>query len=162
MSKTRKILGLDPGTAIVGYGLIEKSGADINPLKFGCIRTESKDSDAERLMIIYQSLSDILEKEKPDEVAIEQLFYFKNQKTVIKVSEARGVLVVCAKNHKIPVFEYTPLQVKQALTGYGRAEKKQMQEMVKVVCKLKTCPKPDDAADALAIAITHAQTKLLR
>lgn len=155
-----KILGIDPGTAIMGYGIIEKVGNAVKPLKYGCVRTQANLNQPDRLHFIYKSLSDIIEKEKPDQVAIESLFFFKNQKTVIPVAEARGVATVCAKNHDIPVFEYTPLQIKQALTGYGRAEKAQMQEMVRVICKLKECPKPDDAADALAVAITHAQTNI--
>lgn len=157
-SKTIKILGIDPGTGIMGYGIIEKTGASIKPVKYGCIRTKVNLNQPDRLHFIYKSLSDIIEKEKPDQVAIESLFFFKNQKTVISVAEARGVAIICAKNYGISVFEYTPLQIKQALTGYGRAEKQQIQEMVKVTCKLKECPKPDDAADALAVAICHAQT----
>lgn len=154
----RRILGIDPGTGIMGWGLIEQSGSLIRPLKYGCIRTKANSDRGERLLHIFDSLSDIIEKNKPDEVSIEELFFFKNQTTVISVAEARGVAIVVAKKFELPVFEYTPLQVKQAVTGYGRAEKKQMQEMVRVICKLKVCPKPDDAADALAIAICHAQT----
>jgi crossover junction endodeoxyribonuclease RuvC len=103
-------------------------------------------------------LCDIIKKEEPDCLAIEELFFFKNQKTVMSVAQARGVAIVCAKKSGLPVAEYTPLQVKQALAGYGRADKAQMQEMVRITCKLKKCPKPDDAADALAIAICHSQT----
>jgi len=155
---TIKILGIDPGTAILGWGLIEKSGANILPQKYGCIRTPAKQDLPARLFHIYSSLCDIIEKEKPDCMAIEELFFFKNQKTVMSVAQARGVAIICAMKHGLLVAEYTPLQVKQAITGYGRADKAQMQEMVRITCKLKTCPKPDDAADALAIAITHAQT----
>ncbi|MFA7243828.1 MAG: crossover junction endodeoxyribonuclease RuvC [Patescibacteria group bacterium] len=155
-----KILGIDPGTGIMGYGVIEKASGGIRPVKYGCIRTRANLNQPDRLNFIYKSLSDIIEKEKPDQVAIESLFFFKNQKTVISVAEARGVAIVCAKGANLPVYEYTPLQVKQALTGYGRAEKSQIQEMVKIICKLKSCPKPDDAADALAVAITHAQTNI--
>ena len=158
-----RILGIDPGTAILGWGLIEKSGNDIVPLKYGCIRSAAHTSLPERLFRIYTSLCDIIEREKPDCMAIEELFFFKNQKTVMSVAQARGAAIVCAMKNGLSVFEYTPLQVKQAITGYGRAEKTQMQEMVRLTCKLKECPKPDDAADALAIAICHAQTsKLLR
>jgi crossover junction endodeoxyribonuclease RuvC len=155
-----KILGIDPGTGIMGWGLIRKEGAKIVPLGYGCVRTESKDSMPDRLNLIFDELNGIIKKEKPDEVAVESLFFFKNQKTVITVAQARGVAIVCAKIAKLPVFEYTPLQVKQALTGYGRADKNQIQQMVKITCKLKECPKPDDAADALAVAITHAQSNL--
>jgi len=153
-----KILGIDPGTGMMGWGLIEKEGREIRPLKYGCIKTPANSEQSSRLLHIFDSLSDIIEKNKPDEAVIEKLFFFKNQKTVISVAEARGVSIVAVKKFGLPVYEYTPLQIKQALTGYGRAEKKQMQEMVRVTCKLKECPKPDDAADALAIAICHAQT----
>ena len=156
-----KILGIDPGTGIMGWGIIEKKGKEIKPLKYGCIRTSPKSTIPERLLIIYESLCDIIKKEKPDSFAIEELFFFKNQTTVMSVAEARGVAVVVAMKYGLPVAEYTPLQIKQALTGYGRAEKSQMQEMVRVTCKLKTCPKPDDAADALAVAICHAQSNQL-
>jgi len=154
----KRILGIDPGTGIMGWGLIEKNGNSIKPLKYGCIRTRANSPQPERLAHIFASLSDIIEKNEPDEVAIEELFFFKNQKTIISVAEARGVAIMTAKQLGLPVFEYTPLQVKQALTGYGRADKSQIQEMVKTVCCLDHCPKPDDAADALAIAICHGQT----
>lgn len=154
----RRILGIDPGTGILGWGLIEMSGQKVTPLKYGCVRTPTNHPKMDRLIHIFRSLSDIIEKNKPDEVAIEELFFFKNQTTVISVAEARGVAIVAALQFDIPVFEYTPLQIKQALTGYGRADKKQMQEMVRVVCGLKECPQPDDAADAIAIAICHGQT----
>lgn len=153
-----KILGIDPGTRILGWGLIEKRGSEIRPLKYGCVITKSSQKLPERLGVIYRSLCDIIEKNSPSEFAIEDLFFFKNQKTVMSVAQARGVAIICAVKNKLPVFEYTPLQVKQALTGYGRADKKQIQEMVRLTCKLKECPKPDDAADALAVAICHAQT----
>ncbi len=155
-----RILGIDPGTGMMGWGLIERTGANIVPLKYGCIKTVANSERSERLLHIFNSLSDIIKKDRPDSVAIEELFFFKNQKTIISVAEARGVAIVVAKIFNLPVYEYTPLQVKQALTGYGRADKKQIQEMVKISCKLKECPKPDDAADALAIAICHGQTNL--
>ena len=153
-----RILGLDPGTAILGWGIVEKEGHKIHPKKYGCIRTPANALQGKRLFHIYSSLCDIIEKEKPTCMAIEELFFFKNQKTVMSVAQARGVAIVCAMKSGLSVFEYTPLQVKQALTGYGRADKAQMQEMVRITCNLKECPKPDDAADALAIAITHAQS----
>ena len=156
-----KILGIDPGTGIMGWGLIEMNNGKIKPLKYGCIRTKPNLPQPERLAHIFNSLSDIIKKVRPDEVAIEELFFFKNQKTIISVAEARGVAIVAAKKFNLPVFEYTPLQVKQALTGYGRADKAQIQEMVRISCCLKDCPKPDDAADALAIAICHGQTNQL-
>lgn len=154
----RRILGIDPGTGIMGWGLIEADGSEITPLKYGCVRTKPNSEKTERLLHIFDSLSDIIKKNQPGEVAIEELFFFKNQKTIISVAEARGVAVVCAKKFGLPVYEYTPLQIKQALTGYGRADKSQVQELVRITCNLKECPKPDDAADALAIAICHAQT----
>ena len=157
-NKNMKILGIDPGTAILGWGLIEKRGQKIIPLKYGCVETHSTQAMPERLGQIYASLFDIIKRVEPDEIAIEELFYFKNEKTVISVAQARGVAVVCAENSGVPVYEYTPLQVKQALTGYGRADKKQMQEMVRITCGLDHCPKPDDAADALAVAICHGQS----
>lgn len=153
-----RILGIDPGTGLMGWGLIEKIGGEIRPLKYGCIKTTANSHLPDRLLSIYTALCDIIEKNKPDCMAIEELFFFKNQKTVMSVAQARGVAIICGKKHGLSVFEYTPLQVKQALTGYGRADKAQMQEMVRLTCKLKSCPKPDDAADALAIAICHAQS----
>lgn len=158
---SEKILGIDPGTGIMGWGLIEKTGKEIRPLKYGCIRTKANTPTSQRLLIIFDSLCDIIKKEKPDSFAIEELFFFKNQTTVMSVAEARGVAVLAAMKHGLTVAEYTPLQIKQALTGYGRADKSQMQEMVRITCKLKTCPKPDDAADALAVAICHAQSNQL-
>ena len=158
MNNPIKILGIDPGTNLMGWGMVEKNGYDIKALKYGCIKTAVGLPHDERLLAIFQQLCDIIKSEQPDEFAIEKLFFFKNQKTVMCVAEARGVAIVSAKINQLPVFEYTPLQVKQALTGYGRAEKQQMQEMVRLVCKLETIPKPDDAADALAVAICQAQT----
>jgi len=152
-----RILGIDPGTALMGWGIIEKSGLNIRPIKYGCIKTSSKEKMPKRLFQIFTELCDIIEEEKPDCAAVEQIFFFKNQKTVIPVAQARGVAIVACETLQIPVAEYTPLQVKQALTGYGRAEKSQIQQMVKVICKLKECPKPDDVADALAVAICHSQ-----
>lgn len=157
-NKIERILGVDPGTAIMGWGLIEKRGNKIIPIKYGCIRTRPNLDLPTRLLHIYDSLCDIIEQNKPDSFVIEDLFFFKNQKTVMSVAQARGVAIVSAMKHELPVFEYTPLQIKQALTGYGRADKSQMQEMVRITCNLKECPRPDDAADALAAAICHAQT----
>ncbi len=153
-----KILGIDPGTAIMGWGLIEYKNGKVIPLKYGCIETESAVPMPRRLAKIYHELSDIIERDQPDQVAVEELFYFKNAKTVITVAQARGAAIICAENMGVPVYEYTPLQIKQALTGYGRADKKQMQEMVRITCKLDHYPKPDDAADALAVAICHGQS----
>ena len=157
-SKAEIILGIDPGTGIMGWGIISKAANKITPLKYGCIRTPANQELPTRLLHIYNSLCDIIKDNKPDCLSIEDLFFFKNQKTIISVAEARGVAIICAMKNGLPVFEYTPLQIKQALTGYGRADKKQMQEMVRITCGLKECPHPDDAADALAAAICHAQT----
>jgi crossover junction endodeoxyribonuclease RuvC len=153
-----RILGIDPGTGILGWGLIEKNSGKIKPLRYGCVITEANSPLPERLLKIYQSLCDIIKKNKPDCIAIEDLFFFKNQKTVMSVAQARGGAIIAAMSNGLAVYEYTPLQVKQALTGYGRADKKQMQEMVRITCSLKERPKPDDAADALGVAICHAQT----
>ena len=150
-----KILGIDPGTAIVGYGLVESIGNKLKYLKHGCIYTDKDNNMNSRLKDIFTDLNKILEELKPDAVAIEEIFYFKNNKTIISVSQARGVILLAAELRNIPIYEYTPLQVKMGITGYGRAEKKQIQLMVKKILNLKEIPKPDDAADALAIAVTH-------
>jgi len=154
-----KILGIDPGTAITGYAVLNETKREIVPMTFGCIETSKNRSVADRLEEIGGDLEALIAKFQPDEVAIEELFFFKNVKTVIGVAQARGVLVYVCKKMKVPIFEYTPLQVKQALTGYGRAEKKQVQEMVKNILELKTIPKPDDVTDALAVAICHWQSR---
>lgn len=152
------ILGIDPGTAIVGWGAINKEGNSLKMIDFGCITTDSKDKDWQRLGQIYRQIQAIIKKYRPDQLAVESLFYFKNQKTVMKVSQARGVILLVAEQEKIPIAEYTPLQIKQALTSYGRAEKCQMQKIVKLILGLKDIPKPDDAADALACAVCCAQS----
>ena len=154
-----KILGLDPGTAITGWGLVEEVKGEPVMRAFGCIETPKTHSDVKRLEEIAGDLREILATYKPDKVAVEDLFFFKNLKTAIKVAQARGVLLLIPTENKIPVFEYTPLQIKQALTGYGRAEKKQVQIMVQNILKLKKIPKPDDAADALAVALCRQQSR---
>jgi len=151
------ILGIDPGTAIIGYGLIKKD-REISLLDYGCITTSKELTSAERLKELHTKLEKIIKKHKPDIAAVEDIFFFKNLKTVIKVSQARGVILLAAAQQKIPVFEYTPLQIKQAITTYGRAEKIQVQKMVKLLLNLKEIPKPDDAADALAVAICCANS----
>ena len=159
-----KILGIDPGTATTGWGLIEtqgrKVGHEIIPKVLGCgiISTRAGTPDSDRLEIIFDSINAIIKKERPDFVAVEQLFFFKNQKTVMTVSQSRGAIILAIKKSRIPLLEYTPLQVKQAVCGYGRADKEQVQEMVRRLLHLKTIPKPDDAADALAIALCAAQS----
>ena len=154
------ILGIDPGTAIVGFGLIEKEvkSQKLKPIEYGCIKTSPKFSTAERLMVIHEELSSLLKKHKPDMVAVEDIFFFKNLKTAIKVSQARGVILLTIAEKKIAVAEFTPLQIKQAVACYGRAEKSQVQKMVKTLLGLDEIPKPDDAADALAVAICCAHS----
>lgn len=152
------ILGIDPGTATTGFGLIEKKGAKISLIDFGCILTPAKIPLEDRLHTIFDELSDILKKHMPQQVAVEELFFSTNAKTAISVGQARGVILLAAKKQGLSVAEYTPLEVKMALTGYGKADKKQIQHMVKAVLSLAEVPKPDDAADALAIAICHAHT----
>ncbi|MFA5536189.1 MAG: crossover junction endodeoxyribonuclease RuvC [Bacillota bacterium] len=157
-----RILGVDPGTAIVGIGLIDLAGSQYKIVDFGCIRTSAKDSDAERLHQIFISMQGIINDFKPHCLAVEQLFFNKNTKTALSVGQARGVILLSGREQNLPVFEYTPLQVKQAIVGYGRAEKRQVQEMVKVLLKLEERPTPDDAADALAVAICHAHSRNLQ
>ncbi len=152
------ILGIDPGTAATGYGIIEKNNHKLKLVEYGCIKTETKFSTAERLCQIDRALSQIIAKNRPDQVAVEDIFFFKNLKTAIKVSQARGVILARSAKLKIPVAEYTPLQIKQAITSYGRAEKMQVQKMVKLLLNLTEIPRPDDAADALAAAICCAHT----
>ncbi len=152
-----RILGIDPGTGIMGFGIIEvdKSGKAAL-VDGGVIRTPVKQDDAERLQIIFEELTDIIATSKPAEMAVEKLFFAQNVTTAMTVAQARGVAIVAGKQGGLMIAEYTPLQIKQALTGYGRAEKKQMQEMVRVTLGLKEVPQPDDCADALACAICHA------
>lgn len=169
-----KILGIDPGTATTGWAVVEEkklsaslyetSRVGKNPrlIACGCVNTEKYKTDAERLVEIGTDIKKLLKKYKPDEVAIEDLFFFKNLKTAITVAQARGVILYEIKRSRVPIQNYTPLQVKQALTGYGRAEKKQIQLMVKNILKLKSSPKPDDAADAVAIAICHLNSRNAR
>lgn len=151
-----RVLGIDPGTGITGWGIVERiSGNLYKTIDYGVIRTPADLAMPYRLRDIYESLFKIITKYNPESVGIENLFFFKNQKTVIAVGQARGVAIVCSVNCGKEVYDYTPLQVKQAITGYGRADKKQMQKMVKTVLGLKEIPKPDDAADALAVAVCH-------
>ena len=152
------ILGIDPGYAIVGIGVLEYKNGKFRPIEYNAITTAAQFSQSLRLKIIYEEIGAYLDKYTPSAVAIEELFFNSNQKTAIAVAQARGVLVAQTAVRGIPIYEYTPLQIKQALTGYGRADKKQIQEMVKRLLNLKKIPKPDDAADALAVALTHSNT----
>lgn len=153
-----RILGIDPGTGILGFGIIEASKGKAQLVDAGVIRTPVKEDDAVRLQTIFEELTDIIVHSKPTVMAVEKLFFSQNITTAMTVSQARGVVLLCGQQAGLELFEYTPLQIKQSLTGYGRAEKKQIQEMVKVILKLKAVPKPDDCADALAVAITHSMT----
>ncbi|MEI3158317.1 MAG: crossover junction endodeoxyribonuclease RuvC [Monoglobus pectinilyticus] len=153
-----RIIGIDPGYAIVGYGVIDYIGNKFKIVEYGAITTESNQNMNERFKSIHDDLNTIIERTKPKFLAIEELFFNSNQKTAINVAQARGVLLLSALNHGISVHEYTPLQVKQAVVGYGRAEKKQVQLLVKSILGLEKVPKPDDTADALAIAVCHAHS----
>ena len=151
-------MGVDPGLAILGYGLIEMNGNRFSLIQSGAIYTQPNVSMPERLSCIYDGLNALLKEYNPDAFAIEELFFNKNIKTALTVGHARGVAILAASNHKIPIYEYTPLQVKQAIVGYGRADKKQMQKMIKLLLVLDQEPKPDDVADALAVAICHGNS----
>lgn len=149
-----RILGIDPGTGILGFGVIEVSDKnELSLVDAGVIRTPPKQPDADRLKTIYDELHEIITHCKPTVISVEKLFFARNVTTAMSVAQARGVVLLCGKQHNLELHEFTPLQIKQALTGYGKAEKKQIQEMVRVFLKLKHIPKPDDAADALAAAI---------
>ena len=152
------ILGIDPGYAIVGYGLIEYVGNRFRVFDYGSIQTKAGMPTNERLKIIYDSMTELIARHKPDAMAVEELFFNTNSKTAIVVAEARGIILLSAINAGIDIAEYTPLQVKQAVTGYGRADKNQVQQMTKALLGLDKVPKPDDTADALAIAICHAHS----
>jgi crossover junction endodeoxyribonuclease RuvC len=153
-----RILGIDPGTGILGFGVIDVERGKSQLVDAGVIRTPVKEDDAVRLMTIYEELTDIIATNKPTIMSVEKLFFAQNVTTAMTVSQARGVVLLCGKQAGMEIFEYTPLQIKMAITGYGRAEKKQIQEMVRVILGLKEVPKPDDCADAIAAALTHAQT----
>ncbi|HBW35069.1 MAG TPA: crossover junction endodeoxyribonuclease RuvC [Desulfosporosinus sp.] len=155
------ILGIDPGTAIMGYGLIEQKGNHLSALAYGCWRTPAHTPLAERLLMLYEQINPFLREHTPHHIAVEELFFNRNTTTALAVGHARGVVLLAGAQQDIPLYEYTPLQVKQAVVGYGRAEKNQVQQMVKGLLKLDAIPKPDDTADALAIAICHAHSYAL-
>lgn len=150
------ILGIDPGYAIVGWGVIEYTANRFSVIDYGAVTTQAGTPFNDRLKMVYDGINSIMNCYSPEALAIEKLFYNTNAKTVIDVAQARGVINLAAVQNNIPIFEYTPLQVKQSVVGYGRAEKKQVQEMTRVILKLEKIPKPDDTADALAMAICHA------
>jgi crossover junction endodeoxyribonuclease RuvC len=151
-----RVLGIDPGTGIVGFGVIDTDGYRHQMIDAGVIRTPAHQALELRLKTIYDSLTEIIKINNPDVVVVERLFFARNVTTAISVSHARGVMLLAATNLGVPVAEYTPLQIKQAITGYGQADKSQIQEMVKIMLGLSERPKPDDCADALAAALTHS------
>ena len=157
-----KILGIDPGIARTGWGIVECQISNIKCQMFGCIETSTDLDVSQRLKCIYDSLEKIINEHKPDVLALEEIFFNTNAKTAFIVGEARGVILLASAKQNIPVAIYTPLQVKIAVTGYGRAEKAQIGQMVKTILKLEKIPKPDDVADALAVAITHAFSQKMR
>jgi len=149
-------MGVDPGTAITGYGIVEYAGNRFALVECGCIRTMPGVPPAERLQALYGELVEIIKRHRPEHFAVEEIFFNKNTRTALTVGQARGVTVLAAAQSGLPVFEYTPLQVKQAVAGFGRAGKTQVQYMVKTILALPEVPAPDDVADALAVAICHA------
>ncbi len=153
-----RILGIDPGTGILGFGVIDSVGGRAQLVDGGVIRTPVHEDDAVRLVTIFDELSEVIKATKPEAMSVEKLFFSQNVTTAMTVAQARGVVLLCGKQAGLEIFEYTPLQIKMAISGYGRADKKQMQEMVRVILGLKEVPKPDDCADAIAAALTHAQT----
>lgn len=154
-----RILGIDPGTGILGFGVIEVIRGKTVLVDAGVVRTPAHTPLDERLVDIYESLQEVIRETKPDEMSIEKLFFAQNVTTAMSVSHARGVAMLAGKQGGLTIYEYTPLQIKQGLTGYGKATKKQVQEMVRIILNLKEVPKPDDCADAIAAALLHAQTR---
>lgn len=154
-----RVLGIDPGTATTGWAILEEKEGKMETIAYGHISTSPEDSPEKRLCEICTDLREIIAKYTPQESAIEELFFFKNKKTVIQVAQARGAILLTLSDKNVKVCGYTPLQVKQALTGYGRASKTQIQEMTKSIMRLKTLPKPDDTADAIAIALCHINSR---
>jgi crossover junction endodeoxyribonuclease RuvC len=153
------ILGIDPGTATTGYGLIEEKTGNLSLVDYGVILTKPDKTLEQRLEILYDQLSDIIDEYNPDEIAVEELFFSNNVKTAMSVGQARGVILLAAQKAGIPMSEYTPNQVKNGICGHGAADKKQVQKMVQMLLKLTETPQPDDAADALAIAICHSSCR---
>ena len=151
-----RILGIDPGTGILGFGVIEADKGKMQLVDAGVIRTPVHEDDAVRLQTIFDELTDIISETKPTVMSVEKLFFARNVTTAMTVAQARGVVLLCGRQAGMEIFEYTPLQIKMAITSYGKADKKQVQEMVRVLLGLKETPKPDDCADALAAALTHS------
>lgn len=155
---SEKVIGIDCGTAIVGWAIVERTHNKLKHIAHGSVKTDKNDVMYLRLKKIYSDLQELISLYKPDSMAVEDLFFFKNQKTVISVSQARGVILLSGTNNNLPVFDYTPLQVKSAITGYGRAEKQQVAMMVGKILELKDIPKLDDVTDAIGVAICHLNT----
>ena len=153
-----RIIGIDPGTGILGFGIIEITKGKAQLVDAGVIRTPVKEDDAVRLLTIYEELTQIIADTKPEEMSVEKLFFSQNVTTAMTVSQARGIVLLCGMQAGLKIAEYTPQQIKQAVTGYGKADKKQIQEMVRMILQLQEVPKPDDCADALAAAITHSMS----
>lgn len=150
-----RILGIDPGYAILGYGVVDMQANHFTPVAYGALTTQANQEMPLRLGALHQQLTELIELYKPQVVAIEELFFNKNAKTAIMVAQARGAAIVACVSRGLPIFEYTPLQIKQALVGYGRADKNQVQQMTKYILHLDEIPRPDDAADGLAVALCH-------
>jgi crossover junction endodeoxyribonuclease RuvC len=150
-----RTLGVDPGTAIMGYGVVERVGSSLRALEFGALTTPSAEPMPRRLLSLYTRLTALIDAHRPGALAVEELFFNRNVRTAIPVGQARGIVLLSAAQANVPVFEYTPLQVKDAVVGYGRATKDQVQQMIRTLLDLDVVPRPDDAADALAIAICH-------
>lgn len=153
-----KILGIDPGMAIVGYSILDYDGKNIELLHSGSIQTKKGERESARLLEIFEDMNCIVEKYKPDVCAIEKLFFFRNTTTVMPVAHARGVILTVLEKYGVPIYEYTPIQVKQTLTGYGRADKKEVEQMVKIALATDKLPKLDDTVDSIAIAITYTRS----
>ena len=156
------ILGIDPGVAILGYAFLEKKSSKVIPLEYGVLTTEKDEKEEVRLHLIYNELTALMKKFMPDEMSVESLYFTNNQKTAFQVGQARGVVLLLAAMSNIPIFSYNPNQIKIAVTGYGRAGKKQVQEMVKRILGLEKIPKPDDAADAVAAALCHIYSRKIK
>ncbi len=153
-----RVLGIDPGLATTGYGVVENNNQNFQGLDYGIISTPSAQTLEQRIFSIYNNVIILVNRFSPEMVAVEKLFFCKNISTAVQVGEARGAIFTAAAEKQLPIFEYTPLQVKQAVVGYGRAEKRQVQHMVAIILKLPQIPSPDDAADALAVALCHLQS----
>ncbi len=156
------VLGIDPGTAVTGYGVVRQDGTKLTALDYGCVRTDSKASLPHRLLKLYRELSALIGRFSPDAVAVEQIFFNRNVRSALAVGQARGVALLAAARADVPVLEYTPLEVKQAVVGYGRADKCQVQRMVMAVLRLPETPAPDDVADALAVAVCCLHSRATR